>query len=261
MESIGQVLVVDDDSSLVESIVAALGPRYTVRSALNGSEAITAICEIQFDLVLLDHRLPDLLGTDLLRLIKRFFPSTTVVLVTGQGSETVAAEALRSGARDYLQKPFSLQDLLACVESVFSVRRNGVERRRESYSEAQTIGPIAPGLDADTDRSRAILRAIEHLKANLRSPLPLDEVARLAGMSKFHFCRQFREIMGTSFRTFLVKERIARAKELLRDPTQPIGNVASAVGFRDATHFGRAFRKFEHVLPSEYRRQATGNHH
>ncbi len=255
MGSAGRILVVEDESALAEAITAALARDYEVRCVLTGSEAIAALSESAYDLVLLDHRLPDLLGTDLLIRIKRFFPSTTVVLMTGQGSEDVAAQALRGGARDYLRKPFKLEELVARVEAVFAARRSGVERRHDTYGQ-RLAEPSAWGQPAaDTDHSRAILRAVRHIEAHLEAPLTLDSVAGLAGMSRFHFCRQFKRMTGHSFRAFVVRARIAQAKELLRDGTRPIGEVGVEVGFRDASHFGRVFRKIEHLLPSEFRRR------
>lgn len=259
-EAQGRILVVDDDVALTDAIVMALAPQYHVSAAYSGAAAIGAICDDYFDLVLLDHRLPDLLGTDLLRLIKRFFPSTTVVLMTGQGSEDVAADALRGGARDYLRKPFHLGDLLARVASVFALRREGVERRRAPYLTLLERGDEALRTlpeDLNPDRSRSVLRAIAHIEAHFEEALTLGALARLAGMSPFHFCRQFKRTTGLPFRAFLLNKRVARAKELLRDSSHSVGDVARAVGFRDLTHFGRAFRKIERVLPSEFRRRVV----
>jgi YesN/AraC family two-component response regulator len=257
MAATGRILVVEDDQALAEAVGASLGTRYDVRCVGTGAAAIAALCEASFELILLDHRLPDLLGTDLLTLIKRFFPATTVLLMTGQGSEDVAIDALRGGARDYLRKPFSLPDLVTRVAALFAFRRQGGERRHHAAGARDTPAPASELPDPDTDRSRAILRALRHVEHHLDAALPLDAVARVAGMSRFHFCRQFKKTTGLSFRTFLARERIARAKELLRDGTQPIGHVARDLGFRDLTQFGRVFQKVQGVLPSEYRRRLS----
>ncbi len=257
MGSAGRILVVEDEGALAGAISAALAPDYQVRCVGTGAQAISAICEGSYDLVLLDHPLPDLLGTDLLRLIKRFFPSTTVVFMTGQGSEDVAAEALRGGALDYLRKPFKLQEFVARVDAVFAVRRNGVERRYGTYGQFLAEPPDEGRPAADTDQSRSILRAVRHVETHLEAPLTLGSVAQLAGMSRFHFCRQFKRTMGHSFHAFVLRKRIERGKELLRDETRQIGEVALEVGFRDATHFGRVFRKIERILPGEFRRRTV----
>ncbi len=221
MGSDGRILVVDADPAPAEAGTAGLGHRHEVPCVGTGSDAIAAICETAFDLILLDHRLPDLLGADLLRLIKRFFPRTTVVLMTGRGSEDVAIEALRGGARDYLRKPFHLQELRARIDSLCAARRQGWERRRTAYSELADDWPVNGPPDPDSDRSCSILRAVRHVELHLAMPLTLNVVARLAGMSRFHFCRQFKQTTGLSFRAFLLHKRIARAKQPLRDGTGP----------------------------------------
>ena len=257
MTSAGRILVVEDDRALAEAVAASLSSRYAVRWVGTGADAIAAICDAEFDLILLDHRLPDLLGVELLPLIKRFFPATTVVLMTGQGSEDVAVDALRGGARDYLRKPFALTDLRTRVDALFAVRRKGMERRHPEYP-GQTAGPDGGGVpDPDTGRARSILRAVRHVEQHLDAALPLDAVAQVAGMSRFHFCRQFKKTTGLSFRTFLARQRIARATELLRDGTRSISHVGQELGFRDLTHFGRVFQKVVGMLPSEYRRRAN----
>ncbi len=257
MCSAGRILIVEDDDALRQAITAALAHDYQVHCVRTGSEAIAALCECSFDLVLLDHLLPDLLGTDLLKRIKRFFPSTSVVLITGHGSEDVAAEALRGGALDYLRKPFQLQELVACVGFAFAVRRNGVERRYDVYGQSLTEPSDRGRPASNADQSRCVLRAVRYVEMHLDAPLTLDRVAQLAGMSQFHFCRQFKKSTGHSFHAYLLRQRIARAKELLRDRTRSIGNVAVEVGFRDVSHFDRVFRKIEHILPSEFRRRTV----
>jgi len=96
------------------------------------------------------------------------------------------------------------------------------------------------------------------MEAHLDSPLSLYQVAREAGMSKFHFCRRFVACTGLNFREYLTRRRIARAKELLRDDGRSIGDIARDVGFKDTTHFGRVFKRLERQLPSAFRRRAEG---
>ena len=257
MRSKERILVVDDDAGVCEAIATVLDRHYEVACAHTGSEAIDVICREPFDLVLLDHALPDLRGTDLLKLIKRFFPFTTIVLITGHGSEDVAIEALQGGARDYLRKPIKMGALLGRVESLFAMRRNGQERRFNGY--VQLLEGALPGAPEEPTRARSIMRAVRYIESNLKTPLSLEAVARVAGMSKFHFCRRFRVVMGCPFREFLARTRVARAKELLRDQEYKIGDVALEVGFRDPAHFSRIFREVEHSLPSEYRRFLTAS--
>jgi YesN/AraC family two-component response regulator len=213
-------------------------------------------------LILLDYRLPDVPGTALLQAIKRFFPDTMVILMTGVGSEEVAIEALRGGARDYLRKPIDLRDLYGRIAGLLALRRVGAERRQPLMREPDPAVPwaLAAPTREDGDRTRSILRGLSYMDAHLDSALRLEDVARAAGMSKYHFCRRFKVSTGLSFREYLARRRIARAKELLKSTGRSITDIFPDVGFKDMTHFGRVFKKLEGQLPSEFRRRGYGDH-
>ena len=255
------VLVVDDDPGVGEAISSALGASYRVQTATTAMAALEAISSVPFDLVFLDHRLPDLPGTDVLRVIKRFFPSTLVILITGYGTEDVAVDAFRGGARDYLKKPFSYQELHQRIAPLLALRRKSAERRQNPFLRVAGL-PDSPEPNGDdpetTHRARAILRAVRYIDEHLEESLRLAEVARVAGMSKFHFCRRFHAYTGQHFREFLARRRIERAKELMKQQGRSLTDIFRDVGFKDMTHFGRVFKRFEAQLPSEFRRRARG---
>ena len=107
-----RVLVVDDEVVVVNSIRKSLLRRgHTVDEAFNGKEALARILSQHYDLVLLDMRMPDLNGLELLPKIKNHRPNLPVVIVTGYASIDTAVEAVRRGASDYLGKPFSPEEL------------------------------------------------------------------------------------------------------------------------------------------------------
>jgi YesN/AraC family two-component response regulator len=251
------ILVVDDDPGVGESISSALGVSYRVQTATTAAAALEAISAAPIDLVFLDHRLPDLPGTDLLRVIKRFFPSTLVIMITGYGSEDVAVDAFRGGARDYLKKPFSYQELHQRIAPLLALRRTSAERRKNPLVHVAGLpDPSEPDGDdpETTHRARAILRGVRYIEEHLDATLSLAEVARVAGMSKYHFCRRFNECTGLHFREFLARRRIERAKEMLKRQGRTITDIFRDVGFKDMTHFTRVFKRLEGQLPSDFRR-------
>lgn len=258
MGSAGTILVVDDDAGVREAIEAALSSQYQVHSAATALDALDALSDRRFDLILLDYRLPDLPGTSVLHTIKRFFPSTLVILMTGYGTEDVAVEALRGGARDYIRKPVDFLDLHSRVAALLALRR-----ARTTHPPDPPVNPtdsaapwslLEPDLQT-TEHGRAILKALRFMDEHLDVGLSLADVARAAGMSKFHFCRRFKTFTGLYFREYLARRRIAKAKELFRDTSRTITDIFREVGFKDMTHFGRVFKKLEGKLPSEFRRE------
>ena len=118
-----KLLVVDDDvhvRMMLEAILESEG--YSVVLAQGGPEALAMMKEEQPSLVLLDYMMPGMNGLDVLREIKKSHGRTKVIMVTGHGNEKLSIEMLKSGASDYIQKPFTMDQLLSTVKRVLSVR-------------------------------------------------------------------------------------------------------------------------------------------
>lgn len=94
-----------------------------------------------------------------------------------------------------------------------------------------------------------------YMRDHLDEEIGLDELAALLSLSRFHFGTAFRLATGRTPHDWLVGERIERARELLRDPLQPVTEIALAVGYQTPSSFTAAFRKILGVSPSEFRRR------
>lgn len=90
----------------------------------------------------------------------------------------------------------------------------------------------------------------EHLGDNVR----LDDLARVAAVSRFHFARCFRSSTGESPMAYLRRLRVERAKQLLALGGQPISDIAIAVGFYDQSHFTRQFTRLVGTTPARFAR-------
>src|SRR5580704_2635785 len=120
----GSILVVDDESEIREGLELLLNTEgYSTLSAESGEAGLAMIEEAPFDLVLLDVSLPDRNGLDLLREIRRRDPNLSVVLITAYGSIDMARAAFKSGAQDYITKPWSNDELLVQVAQAVEGRR------------------------------------------------------------------------------------------------------------------------------------------
>lgn len=96
--------------------------------------------------------------------------------------------------------------------------------------------------------------SIKYIRDNYtRCTLSLDDVARAAHMSRFHFSRTFKKHTGTRYIDFVTKLRITKAQTLLRDTTIPIQEVGAMVGYQDSSHFLRVFKGFCECTPSAFR--------
>ncbi|MFQ6066733.1 MAG: sigma-54-dependent transcriptional regulator [bacterium] len=112
-----RILIVDDEAN-VRAVFSDVLRResYLVKAVEDGSEALKAMDEETFDLALVDLRMPLMDGIEVLENIKKRKPEIPVIIYTGYGSITTAVEAMRKGAADYLNKPFSPEDLKSSIK-------------------------------------------------------------------------------------------------------------------------------------------------
>lgn len=114
-----QVLVVDDETVVRNGISKALLTRgMTTKLAANGREALVLLANHAFDLVILDIRMPDIDGVDVLKKIRSQYPETDVIMITGYPTIDTAVHCIKLGALDYLVKPFRLDDLDAALNKL-----------------------------------------------------------------------------------------------------------------------------------------------
>jgi DNA-binding NtrC family response regulator len=108
-----RLLLVDDEVGFAEVVSKRLRKRgMWVKAVFTGSNAIKAIRKQDFDVAVLDLKMEDMDGIEVLKIFKKAYPEMAVIMLTGHGSETAAKEGLKHGAFDYLTKPCDLEDLV-----------------------------------------------------------------------------------------------------------------------------------------------------
>jgi DNA-binding NtrC family response regulator len=126
-----RVLVVDDEESLRLGLAKGLARSgFDTAVAASGREGVDAFAGGGFDAVLTDVRLPDLSGLDVVAILTEMDADVPVVVMTGYGTLDTALEALRRGAKDYVQKPFSVEDVGRLLTRAIEERRLARENRR-----------------------------------------------------------------------------------------------------------------------------------
>lgn len=115
-----KILVIDDEAIVRTSCIRTLEPEgYEIKLAASGKEGIDLLQKETFGLVLLDLKMPDMDGIEVLNTINKTWPGTKVVMITGYSTVDTAVQALRLGAYNFIEKPFTPDTLLNAVKEVF----------------------------------------------------------------------------------------------------------------------------------------------
>src|SRR4026208_2138671 len=120
----GRILIADDHDSLRRGLAQAVSEAgHDVEEAPNGNAAIEKLHESVFDVVVSDLKIGGSTGLEVLKTAKTLHPATSVILMTAFGSVHTAVEAMKSGAFDYVQKPFEIEEMEVKIEKALEMRR------------------------------------------------------------------------------------------------------------------------------------------
>jgi PAS domain S-box-containing protein len=169
-----RILVVEDDASLRRSLWRLLSDEYTVETASNGREALSAVRQAPPLLVVTDIIMPELDGIGLLKALRstRRTQMIPVLLISGRALDEQRIEGFEEGADGYLAKPYTERELRACIGSMLqSARRREETARREALEQAekQALADRATLLESITDAFYALDREFRFTYLNQRA--------------------------------------------------------------------------------------------
>ena len=172
--SLQTILIVDDEPLMRMSMVDALSAvGYEVQTASTGDEGLAKVKTTSFDVVITDLRLPGADGLQIVQACKQQSPTTEVLVITAHGSVDTAVQAMKSGAYDYITKPFSMDELLLIVDraaSVIALREENVKLRRELEGAFSFEGIVGKNT-----RMREILEKMKLVSASPATVLIIGE--------------------------------------------------------------------------------------
>jgi DNA-binding NtrC family response regulator len=120
-----RVLLIDDEEELVSALVERLGYRgVDAEFALNGMDALEKMRVSEFDVIVLDLKLPGMDGTEVLKKIKAGYPHVPVLMITGHGSMSEGPEEKPDEAYDFLAKPINLEDLIKKMQEAIKANES-----------------------------------------------------------------------------------------------------------------------------------------
>jgi len=194
-----KLLLVDDEPRMLASLQALLQHRhFDIDTAASGAEALACLPRTHYDLVLLDLSLEDMDGHHVMDFINRHCIETDVIIVSGNVRIDAAIGALRGGARDFLRKPFSQQDLFKTIDHVLTQRRLRQTTRDIAYQLELSERTYRYMVDASPD-------IIYMVEPEGRFTFVNNRACQMLGYDR-------RELIGQHYSVLVHEEDFARAR-------------------------------------------------
>lgn len=255
-----KLLIVEDNPAMVQYYSYALEEKYIIQTATSGKKAIDHVNHPEsIELVILDYKLPDMSGIEVLRTIKRIKPALPVIIITAYGDEDVAVSSFRCGAIDYIKKPFNYAELVEKIRFCLSLKASKESDRTVMSRDGYRLEAGPPRSAVMSHNFIKIQKAVQYVDENYMAKISLDTVAKKACISRYHFSRTFRKAMGVTFQDYLNNRRVEKAKDMLKSSKLTITELAFSVGYADMSHFSRIFKRIAGCTPSQYKSNFAKN--
>jgi len=210
-----EILIIDDEQVVCDALHDELTERgYLCAAAFNGDEALVKLLKQEFEVVLLDIRLPGMSGMEVLAEIRSNYPNTATIMITAVSDTDTVVKAIGLGALDYIVKPFDLNRVDASIRRVLDTKRRLSERG--DYQTALCVGDeekdkqafeeyfdemnaIAQGVAARHDllfsHSKIVIQ--ETIDIAQRLDIPEEEIQRWAAIRAKHDAKRNKAIKST----------------------------------------------------------------
>lgn len=249
------LLIVEDDGDTRKYIADSLKHQYHILTAKNGQEGFEKAFSKWPEIIISDIKMPILDGLGLCERLKAD-PRTShipILLLTGANSDQKELEALRTGADDYIHKPFKTSVLAQRVHNIISIRRKLAER----YAKELVLQPKNVKLPPVEDEFLKKIQKV--LDQHLTDPLfNATEMGRHVAMSRMQLHRKLQSYTGLSTTAFIRSQRLKLASNILMDHNMTISEVAYATGFNTPDYFMKSFKAQFKLTPSEFIKKHRG---
>lgn len=251
------ILLVDDDSGIVNYLKLLLSPTYNILYAYNAEGALKVLEEHKPDLILSDVAMPGMDGFELCRRIKADADicHLPVILVTAKTTTDEQIAGLNTGADAYVTKPFDPEYLQALIRSQLENRA----RIRGIIANATTTEEIQEAqADALSEQDKALMgRLYAIMEEELSNEeLNINKFTEMMYMSRTKLYYKIKGLTGETPNAFFKKYKMNRAAEMLRSGNHNVSEVSDLTGFSSPTVFTRNFRAQFGITPTEYLAQA-----
>ena len=234
-----RILVVGGILRMQAALAVTLRKHFVVTTTSTASEGLHRLTGSRPDLVILDSCLPDLKSATFLRALRAHRPNCRVIILAEGEENDALRELLDLRVDGIFPRSDHLDVLLRRINRLLRKRRAGARQ------------PARQGLD------RHVGEVIRHMAASSGNGLTVQGVARAVGLSSAQLAYLFRRETGMSVKEYATRVRVEIIKRLLAETDDKLDIIAEQLGFCDAAHLSRVFRRICGCPPGEYRRQSV----
>lgn len=226
--------------------------------AENGKQALEIIEKETPDILLTDIRMPLLDGLQLIKEATKRYPGIKCVILTAHGDFEYAKSAIKLDVVDFVLKPINTDELSQAIQKA----RNLMEEQKQQQILRGIVNEKFRNLNEREDvmklqgsmkNKKIIETAMDYIKAHLHASIPVEDVADTVNLNAKYLTTLFKQVTGESISKYIVKCKLEKAAELLKDPGIKVYEVCDRVGYTDQNYFRDIFTKHFGVSPSEYK--------
>ncbi|NNK88594.1 MAG: response regulator, partial [Flavobacteriaceae bacterium] len=237
------VLLIDDNADVVLYLNTLLHEDYKLLVAENGKTGLQMARERIPDLIISDIMMPEMDGYTLCTTLKEDLRTShiPVIMLTARADHDSKMTGLTAGADAYLAKPFNPEELFIRIEKLVELRKS----LQEYYKQiVHSDLPVTQELTSQDKEDRFIMEVrnilLEHLSDE---SFGIEQLCSNLAVSRSQLYRKFAALTDTTVNQYIISLRLLKAKEMLRSTDLNVSEVAFDTGFKNLSHFSRAFRE------------------
>lgn len=242
-----KTLIIDDENP-VQIAISKLGKwsKYGLELpviASNGKEGLRIMREILPQIIFVDMQMPILNGIEFLKCAIKDFPDSKYIVISGYDEFSYAQSAIKYGAIDYLLKPIVADELNNAIQKAV-LQLNPLFDLEANAGNDTSISP---------DDVVEIIK--DYIDKNYSQNIKISMFSDKYFFSKEYLSKLFKAKYSYGIYEYVLKIRMERAAELLRDDTIKIQDISERLGYTDNNYFSKAFRNYYGVTPSHFRNE------
>jgi ligand-binding sensor domain-containing protein/DNA-binding response OmpR family regulator/nitrogen-specific signal transduction histidine kinase len=243
------ILIIDDNEEMRNYLSNKFNKFFNVFTAKNGEEGVQlAIKEIP-DVIVCDLMMPVLDGIGAIKMLRENFNTChiPIILLTANSSEQQRIEGIKTGADDYITKPFNFNYLKLKIDALISQRNKIIQ----SFSKNPELSmSILTNSEEDKNFIEKVNEIVE--KSIGEADFNVNSIAATMGLSRTIFYKKTKEITDKTPHEFIINIQMKKAVSLLKNTNYTIAEISVICGFSDTSYFSKIFKKYFGMSPKAY---------